>query len=386
MGKESARVCLYVDHLAGALDEFCRTVWPNSHQNGQLSSPTSGPKVSSGDLKTQAAPTFLFLKEEKVIGHVATIPVRLSTVSGVVSAHWIVGFMVLPEYRNGLVGPLLIKEVNRVLDCALSLHVEAPVLRILTGLQWVHKGVLPQYLRVLNAEEVMKNLQLSSTGSMGPDAKRWVSLLRSQRGNAFSRWIGSIGLAYGQMLWSGLTFLLRAARVQAEVREEHGFDESYTELWQSVAGQFQAAIVRDQASLQARFGRRLDRYRLLACRQGNRLMGYCILKMKSFSNDLRMMNMKVGTIVDCLYDPAVPSILQSLMTHASQCFERENAHVILCTASLRSIRRVLLTNGFFRIPGNLNFAYHNRLPTAIDQVSIECWHLMRGDSDADQNF
>ena len=386
MSKETARVCLYSGYLAGALDEFCRTVWPDSYRNTQPPGLSASSEVAGSELSAHAAPTFLFLKGEKAVGHVATIPVRLSTVSGVVSAYWIVGFMVLAEYRNGLVGPLLIKEVNRVLDCALSLHVEAPVMRILTGLKWVHKGILPQYLRVLNSREVMKNLQPSGMGSMSPDAKKWSSLLQSQIGNAFVRWVGSIGLAFGQMLWSGMGFLIRPGRAQVETREELEFDESYTELWQSVAGQFKAALVRDQASLQARFGRKIDRYRLLACRRGHKLMGYCILKMKTFSHDSRMGNMKVGTIVDCLYDPEVPSILQSLMIHASQWFDREDAHVIFCTASLSAVRRVLLANGFFRIPGNLNFAYHTRSPMPIDQVPIECWHLMRGDSDADQNF
>jgi len=377
-------VCLYGEHLAGTFREFCRTVWPGSYRD----MPSTGVVSGSGPIQAEAhrsdAPTFLFLKDEKTVGHVATIPVRLSIPSGVVSAHWIVGFMVLPEYRNGLVGPLLIKEVNRVLGCAMSLHVELPVLRILTGLKWVHKGVLPQYLCVLNAGAVLKNLQPSGVEAVR--SSDGSSLLRTCVKNRMVRWLGSASLALGQQVWSGLSRLARPTRIQDEIRREEVFDDSYTELWQSVAGQIGASLVRDRAALEVRFGAKMERYRLLACRRDNELLGYCILKMKNFTNDARMGNMKVGTIVDCLYDPRQSSVLQGLLAEAFQWFRQEGTHVVLCTASLKAIRQVLARNGFFKIPGNLNFAYHIRSSFPMDGIPLEDWHLMRGDSDADQNF
>jgi hypothetical protein len=38
------------------------------------------------------------------------------------------------------------------------------------------------------------------------------------------------------------------------------------------------------------------------------------------------------------------------------------------------------------LPGNLNFAYRDRLNTLSTEVPLDSWHLMRGDSDADANF
>jgi hypothetical protein len=384
--KDSARVCLYGDHLAGALQEFCRTVWPGSYRGTPSTRPLSEAGSTPAEANRAATPTFLFLKDEKAVGHVATIPVRLSLPSGVVSAHWIVGFMVLPEYRNGLVGPLLIKEVNRALDCAMSLHVEPPVLRILTGLKWVHKGVLPQYLCLLNAGAVLENLRPSVVAAVKSGDGRGPSFLRSYLKNRYVRRIGGIGLALAQQIWIGMTFPARPTQLRADIRREEALDDSYTDLWQSVAGQFGASLVRDRAALQARFGAKMERYRLLACRRDKELLGYCIVKVKSFSNDARMGNMKVGTIVDCLYDPREPSVLQSLLAEAVQLFRQEGAHVILCTASFKAIRQVLVRNGFFKIPGNLNFACHVRSPLALEEIPFEAWHLMRGDSDADQNF
>lgn len=386
MSREVAKVFRYDRSMAEAFERFRQVIWPSSRT--RASSPAERPdegRQSQAD-SAQDSPTFVFVKGEDIVGHVTTIPVQLSSYAKTVAAHWIVGFMVLPEHRNGLVGPLLIKEVNRSLDCALSMFVEPPVLRILTGLKWTYQGVLPQYVRILDAPGVSRNIQVSGlkaltvrTGEPSPAPPlRWVeSLLRTLGG-----WI----LAAGQAVSVGLAIVARPRSLPVEVRAEQGFDDSYNQLWQAVAGRFGACIVRDQAYLQRRFGRNPDRYRVHACRQENRLLGFCIVKIKQFSKDSRMGDMKVGTIVDCLFDPDAPAAFQALLAYAMKMCEREGVHVVLCTASHAAVKRLLRANGFLAIPGNLNVAYHNRTDVSLQDIPLDAWHLMRGDSDADQNF
>jgi hypothetical protein len=284
------------------------------------------------------------------------------------------------------VGPLLIKEVNRSLDCALSLFVEPPVLRILTGLKWVHKGVLPQYLRILNARGVSRNLQLSGVKALTSHTGDTTGAAPLRFVESFIRVLGGWGLAVGQAIWVGLTLVTRPGSDSVDVREEKEFDDSYNQLWQTVRGQFGACLARDQKYLQERFGRHPGRYRVLGCRRENRLLGYCIVKIKQFSNDSRMGNMKVGSIVDCLFDPSAPAAFQTLLDVVLKMCARDGVHAVLCTASHAAVRRLLRSNGFLAIPGNLNFAYHNRTTVPLQDITLEAWHLMRGDSDADQNF
>lgn len=382
--KEIAGVYLYGEHLARAFHEFCRVIWPGSCREIDPGQTTPASQADTGPASPPDAPTFVFLKDEKIVGHVTTIPVRLSISSGVKAAHWIVGFMVLPEYRSGLVGPLLIKEVNRALDCAMSLHVEPPVLRILTGLKWVHKGVLPQYLRVMNARGVLENIQPSTVEAVSAGGES--SFLRPYLKSRFVRLVGSAGLALGQRLWLGMNCLARPKPIQADLQWEEAFDDSYTHLWQSVAGQLGAALVRDRAALESRYGRKIKGYRLLTCRRDEKLLGYCIVKFKQFLNDRRMGDMKLGTIVDCLYDPRESSVLHGLVAYVAQWARQEGVDALLCTASLKSLGQGLRRNGFLRIHGNLHFAYHSRSPLELEKISLDDWHLMRGDSDADQNF
>lgn len=378
MSQEVARVCLYDRSMAEAFDRFCRIIWPSSGR-GTSTSTVSVDRIPE-------CPTFVFLKGAEIIGHVTTIPVHLSASNQTIAAHWIVGFMVLPEHRNGLVGPLLIREVNRSLDYALSLHVEPPVLRILTGLKWVHKGVLPQYLRVLNARGVAENLQVSGIQALASDLGSMTGGLRFRWIESLMRVVGWCSLAIGGTLWVVVTSVVRPRIAKADVREERMFDESYDQLWHMVGKHFEACFVRDRASLQAKFGPHGERYRILACRRGGQLLGYCIIKTKQFANDSRMGNLKMGTIVDCLFDPTADEVLQTLLEHVVALFAREGVHAVLCTASHRLVRRLLLANGFFPIPGNLNFAFHTRASVLLQDIPLDGWHLMRGDSDADQNF
>jgi hypothetical protein len=384
-GREAAKVSLYDQSMAEAFGRFCRAIWPDAQDRG--------PSAESADHRQEEhagarldAPTFVFVKGDEIIGHVATIPVRLTVLAKTVAAHWIVGFMVRPEHRNGLVGPLLIKEVNRSLDCALSLFVEPPVLRILAGLKWVHKGVLPQYLRVLNARGVSRNLQLSAVKALASSAGDTAGAVSSGSVESMIRAAGGWALAIGQAIWVGLTIVCRPRTSLLEVREEQGFDDSYSMLWQAVSGQFGACLARDQKYLQGRFGRDSDRYRVFGCRRANRLLGYCIVKTRQFSSDQRMGNMKVGTIVDCLFDPAAPAVFQALLDSVIETCAREGVDAVLCTASHAAVRRLLRRSGFLAIPGNLNFAFHNRTDVPLQDIPLESWHIMRGDSDADQNF
>ena len=378
MNREVAKVSLYHQGMYEAFDRFCRAIWPSSRNRASSSTARfdGGQQGQAGS--TQDPPTFVFVKGDDIVGHVTTIPVQLSAFAKTVAAHWIVGFMVLPEHRNGLVGPLLIKEVNRSLDCALSLHVEPPVLRILTGLKWVHKGILPQYLRVLNARGVSHNLQLSGVGALALHTGDTAAAVPFGFVESFIRMLGGWGLAVGQAIWVGLTIVARPRAVPVEVREEQAV---LVVVDPRVAGELQRAVLHAGVDAHVR-DRPLEAH--VDARRAE--VDVADLQPPRHDGDPRMRNMKVGTIVDCLFDSAAPAVFQALLDRALKLCAREGVHAVLCTASHAAVRRLLRGNGFLAIPGNLNFAYHNRTDVPLQDIPLESWHLMRGDSDADQNF
>jgi hypothetical protein len=344
-------------------------VWPKSEDRAAI----------DGNGDSNSPPRVLFLKEQEVIGHVATTPVQLSVGGRLHDASWAVGLVVLPEHRNGPVAPLVVKKLNEAVGIGLTLHVEEAALRVFKGVGWCHLGVLPQYVRVLNSRAFVRTFaQRGGQFLTGRRARLWAMLTRVSGPVA-----ALVAVAFAGHAATGA---LRRRRVSgATVAREHGFDASYTELAERVKSKLGVWVFRDERYLTARYGRRMGAHRLLACRREGRLLGYAIVKIRQFANDPRMGDIRMGTLVDCVADPDEPAVLDALLTSAVAVCRSERADVLFCTASLRALGDRLRRHGFVAMAGTLNAAYHDRTGALADNPPLDSWHLMRGDSDADAN-
>ena len=362
-------VRLYEPELAEACDRFIARTWPREVDRAPAAAPDD----------RALPPRVLFLKDQEVIGHVATAPVRLAVAGGLRDASWAVGLMVVPEHRNGPVAPLLVKKLNDAVGIGLTLHVEDAALRVFKGVGWRHLGVIPQYVRVLNARTFVRTFARQGGQFLsGRRARLWAALSRVSGPLAVA-----VGVAFAGHAAAGALRRRRATGVT--VTEEHTFDPSYTELAQRVKDKLGVWVYRDAPYLAARYGRRMGAYRLLACRAGGRLLGYAIVKLKQFQNDPRMGDIRMGTLVDCVFDPDRPAALDALLAGAIMRCRREKVDVVFCAASLRVLGQRLGRHGFVAIPGTLNAAFHDRTGALTDAPPLHAWHLMRGDSDADEN-
>jgi hypothetical protein len=368
MAKGSYAVRLFEPELAEACDRFIQRVWPKSE---------SEDRGANGD--ANGPPRVLFLKEREVIGHVATTPVRLAVGGRLHDASWAVGLVVLPEHRNGPVAPLVVKRLNEAVGIGLTLHVEEAALRVFKGVGWRHLGVLPQYVRVLNARAFVRTFaQRGGQFLTGRRARLWGMLSRMSGLVAVLVTAGFAGHAAAGAL-------RRRRLAGATVAREHAFDASYTELAERVKDKFGVWVFRDERFLAARYGRRMGAYRLLACRGAGRLLGYALVKIRQFADDPRMGDIRMGTLVDCVADPDEPGVMDALLAAAVACCRSERADVLFCTASLGALGDRLRRHGFVAMEGTLNAAYHDRTGALADSPPLYAWHLMRGDSDADAN-
>jgi hypothetical protein len=369
MAKGGYAVRLYEPELAEACDRFIQRVWPRAEEAN----------ATTVDRAACLPPRVLFLKEQEVIGHVATAPVRLAVRGCLRDASWAVGLVVLPEHRNGPVAPLLMKKLNEAVDIGLTLHVEEAALRVFKGVGWRHLGVLPQYLRVLRARPFVA--AFAGRGHRFLPG-RWARL---------GPWLGAAAGPVAVLVAAGFTGLAvagaprrrRAAGVT--VVEEHSFDPSYTALAERVKDKLGVWVFRDERYLAARYGARMGSYRLLAARGRGGLLGYGLVKIRQFEADPRMGDIRMGTLVDCVFDPDQPAVLDALLGAAIATCRRERVDVVFCTASLRALRARLRRHAFVEMPGTLNVAFHDRTQALAEAPPLDAWHLMRGDSDADAN-
>jgi hypothetical protein len=369
MSRDASTIRLYASDLRDAHDRFVQRMWPT---DAARAAPTVAPDAES--------PCALFVKGHDVIGHLATLPVRLSVAGRSSDAHWAVGLMVVPEYRNGPVAPLLVKKISETVEIGLTLHVDPAAVRVFKGLNWRHVGVMPQYARLLNARAVVRVFSANGRALL-PERWSWMWPVVSQA----SRGLAALasGVVAGVAAAAGRLWHRRPAG--AAIVEERQFDASYVELAERVKGKFRVWVCRDERYLASRYGHTLGRYRLLACREGTRLLGYCLVKLKQFENDSRMGDLRMGTIVDCVADPDDAGVVNWLLRSGVELCRREQMDVVFCSASHREIRRHLRWNGFLGMRGTLHVAFHDRTGGLGPDVPLEAWHLMRGDSDADAN-
>lgn len=368
--RDRCAVRVYEPALSDAFGRFIRRVWP----------PPEDPNGFAAHRPATARGTpILFLKDAEVIGHVAAVPARLAVPGGVHNAAWAVGLMVLPEYRNGLVAPMLMRKFNMAVDIGLSLHVEQPALRVFTGVGWRHLGLVPQYVRVLNGHAFATTFLGRGDRFLPPPWSHiWDAIDRSP-----SMAGAIVHAAFGVVATAGW---FRRSRIRGlAIVEEHGFDSTYVELGERVRTKLGVWVVRDADYLAARYGARMGAYRLIACRDSGRLLGYCIVKIREFRADPRMGDLRMGTIVDCVFDPDSPRVLDALLQAAVSVCRREHRDVVFCSASLRQLRRHLTRHGFVPIPGTLHAAIYDGTGALAALPPLDSWHLMRGDSDADAN-
>ena len=364
-------VRLYEPELAEACDRFIQRTWPQD--------PDRDSAGGSGDRAGAPSPRVLFLKDQEVIGHVATNPVRLAVAGQLEDAAWAVGLVVVAEHRNGPVAPLLVKKLNETVDIGLTLHVEEAALRVFKGVGWRHLGVIPQYVRVLNAGTFVRTFARRGGQFLtGCNARVWRALTPVSGPVA-----ALVSVAFAGHAAVGALRRRRATGVT--VVEERAFDPSYTELAERVKRKLGVWVFRDEHYLAARYGRCMAAYRLLACRRGGRLLGYVMVKVRQFIGDPRMGNIHMGTLVDCVFDPEEPTVLDALLQAVVARCRREQIDVVFCTASLRALGQRLRRHGFIPMAGTLNAAFHDRTGALADNPPLESWHLMRGDSDADAN-
>ena len=94
------------DHLE-LVAAFYRTAWRDEGGAGD-----DGPTTTKADW-FERAPAIIAVQNQRVIGYLGTLPMRLWKNGREADAHWFKGFMVVPEFRNGPIGFALVREAMR---------------------------------------------------------------------------------------------------------------------------------------------------------------------------------------------------------------------------------------------------------------------------------
>lgn len=351
------------DRHVEALAEFYRKVWdPEASGAGVRAARRSAANnpVTPGT----APPTFVCLRNDRVIGFVTTLPVRMHTGGVERVGHWVKGLMVSPEHRNGPVGMLVLRHAIRQLGLVGAMVVQPAPRRLFEALGFTDVGVIPNHVRVLRAEHFLRAARLRPLA-----------------------WLGGLAARAATTAWTAFSEPAKRSAGTTRCSIEPPAEEELNTLWQRARGGIEAGSARDGASLRWRYGLTGGGlYHWVTVRSPMGLTGVALLRAPREEGDPRLRGIRVATLSDLLFAPRDSATGLALLAGAEGRAHSLGADAVLCSAAHRRIHGVLHRRAFVPIPGNVHFLLRDPDHPGDGVPSIEDWWLTRGDSNADEVF
>jgi GNAT superfamily N-acetyltransferase len=287
-----------------------------------------------------------------VVGQYATMPVQLMVTGRQVRGSWGMDVMVAPERQRQGLGEVLFRTWDRNVDASLGLGLSESSYRLFQKLRWPDVGPLPCFVKPL-----------------------------TRRALRVANWPQPINRFISAMTLPVVKLVSRVQPLGAEVRLIQRFDDSFTELWESLGSRFDFAVRRDAAYLNWKFVSAPHvRYVIAALRRDDRNVGYAVYR------HLREPRGRVTLLVDFLVDPSDGPGLRTLLGWVDREARQADSDKIRTFAMHAGFRRVLKRAGYFQVKSSVQFvAKVNGVDVQPSfYTETDRWHVTLGDSDQDR--
>jgi GNAT superfamily N-acetyltransferase len=287
-----------------------------------------------------------------IVGQYATMPVQLSVGGRPVRGSWGMDVMVAPERQRQGLGEVLFRTWDRNVGAALGLGLSESSHRLFNKLRWPDVGPLPCLVKPLTR----RALRIPT----------WPV--------AANRLVSAVTLPIVKLV-------SRTQPLGAEVRLIQRFDDSFTELWDSLASRFDFAVRRDAAYLNWKFVSAPHiRYLIAALRRDDRNVGYAVYR------HFREPRGRVTLLVDFLADPDDQAGFQTLLGWIDREARQADSDKIRTFAMHAGFRRTLKRAGYFQVKSSVQFVAKVNgvdVPASFYE-NTDRWHVTLGDSDQDR--
>lgn len=287
-----------------------------------------------------------------LIGQYATMPVRLSLKGKEIPGSWGMDVMVAPERQRQGLGEALFRTWDRHVGAALGLGLSESSYHLFQKLRWPDLGAVPCFVKPLTRRALRR-----------PD---WPLGL--------NRLVSALTLPFVKVV-------ARSRPLRAEVRLLQRFDDSFTELWDSVAAKFDLAVRRDASYLNWKYATAPHvRYSIAALRRDDKNVGYAVYRHAVEPHG------RVTLLVDFLTDPDDQDGFTTLMGWVDREARRADSDKIRVYAFHGAYGRALRRCGYFQVSSAMQLVVKvNAIevaPTFYEDTGH--WHVTLGDSDQDR--
>jgi hypothetical protein len=379
----AALVTRFEPHYLGALTDFYRDIWDPGATPEGVARARAGDAAQNVVQPGEEFPTYLFMQQGRVLGHLSTIPVRLQVGGSDRPAYWLIGFMVRPEHRNGPIGFLLLKQAVRDLELTLSLTVQQTTIRLLTAVGFRELGTLPNYLRPLRPGRMLSKLDPEALGLTGLSTTVRTAVRAARLPVASS--LAGLAAGAGLGVWAALN-----GRPGRGAREHDGMNvlgASADALWDDCRERLGCVAGRDSAYLRWRYDvSAAGPYRSIGIRRDDVLRGLAVVRAPRSNGDPRLRGIRVATLSDLVYDPAQADVGLALVAEAERAARRLDADALMASAGHRAHGPLLRRRGFLRFGGNLHLLVRDATGALPGPTTLADWWVLRGDMNADMVF
>lgn len=272
----------------------------------------------------------------------------------------------LLDKRYSLVGPRLVQDALRRQPLSYGLGIgsqDAVLVRLFRTLGWQLK-IVPFYFKVLHPFTFFRNIAYAR--------------------NTRARRLLMDFLAFSGAGWVGTRVAQRwRSRVRdrsVTIRQVDEFTDWASKLWHACHARYSMVGRRDASVLGTLYPRAERKFIRLQIRSADRILGWAVVLDTPMSGNKFFGNMRVGSIVDCLADPADAD---PVIRAAAEILEKRGVDLIVANQSHSAWGRAQRRAGFLAGPSNYLFMSSVALSALLQQVDPagQDMHLNRGDGD-----
>jgi len=322
-------------------------------------------------------PLALLVNDDKVIGHLTSIPCKLWALDHDNLMYWNAGLHLLDECRGRGLGSMLPQKMIDTLSVVIGFFVVPQQLKTHKKMGWTIVGKMPEYVKIINPEKFIRNIDISNIEQMPFKIRSAVRIINK----LFSAIVAPVFSFLYPIYCTALKPINHHEIPRGTIRIVDEFDSRIDQLWDRVKHKIRCAQVRNAAYMNWKFNKEKGWIKIIYER-GDQVLGYALCAKRDNSKESKLPGIRMYNIIDILWDMECYDALGHMLDLIEKEACNENADVIVCSINHRYAQACLLKHAFIRIPGTVHFAFHSNNSELGLSPRLEDWFITRGDADA----
>jgi hypothetical protein len=315
----------------------------------------------------------------RLVACLTSIPTRFWNGGEFATAHWLKGFWVLEQFRDGLIGYLLLKEMLRHVGLAASMPAALVPRRLSVALGMLDLGAVRNYIEPLRIARILRRIDPQLLKGVPKPLSMGLKIARIPPIAYMAQAFMTLGVA---ALRLPSTFAARALTI--ELADHLPSAAEIDGLWARARLGVSCCAERSGAYLRWRYERGGNsRYAFAVCRRGAELVGLAVVQHPERLDDPRLAGLVIGTVVDLLLDPGCPGALSGVLASARRWARNLSYDALLLTVSHLTFRPGLLRAGYIPLSGNIHLMLRDPNGKHGLSPNLDVWMVTRGDAWSD---